>query len=95
MDKSKGKLYNIEQKEGILVDLQDIHNNSNTSNINKGNNICCINMSCYNCNRCYIKEYYTKKTIHSKIINKPLIDLYTISKKYNIDDIVFINNKNN
>ena len=77
---------NIIQKEGILVDLLNI---SNTSN-----NICCINMTC---NKCYIKEYKTEVNNTGNTntnTNKPLIDLHTVSNKYNIDGIIFHNNKN-
>lgn len=82
---------NIILKEGILVDFLNI---SNTSN-----NICCINMNCCNCNKCYIKEYETEvnntsNTNTNTNTNKPLIDLYTVHKKYNIDGIIFNNNKN-
>jgi hypothetical protein len=74
------------QKEGILVDLPDISNTDNKT--------CCVNMTCYNCNKCYIKEYKIKgnsfsNNTNNTNINKPLIDLYTILKKYNIDNISF------
>ena len=76
---------NIIQKEGILVDLLNI---SNTSN-----NICCINMTC---NKCYIKAYKTEVNNTGNTntnTNKPLIDLHTVSNKYNIDGIIlFIEN---
>jgi len=82
----------IKQKEDILVNLLDI------SNID--NNTCCVNITCYNCNKCYIKEYKTDvneinndENNNNNNTNKPLIDLYTVSKKYNIDGIIFNNNK--
>jgi hypothetical protein len=79
----------IIQKEGILVDLPDISNTDNKT--------CCVNMTCYDCNKCYIKEYKTEgnsfsdntNNTNNTDINKPLIDLYTILKKYNIDNILF------
>jgi len=87
--------------DGILVDLKP----NIIANNNNNNNMSCINMNCYDCNKCYIKEYEQKinKTYNITIdnsknneyyINKPLIDLITIPKKYDIDNINFNNNKN-
>jgi len=73
----------IIQTEGILVDMKDIQDHI-------GNHICCINKACYNCNKCYILEFKNNNSnsIDAEI-EKPLIDLYTILKKYNIDNILF------
>jgi hypothetical protein len=73
-------------KEGMLIDIQTINTN----------NKCCINVKCKNCEKCYIDEY--KPVINNNNnyynSNKPLIDLYSIQKKYNIDDIYFNINNN-
>jgi hypothetical protein len=76
----------IIQTEGILVDINDKYDIRN--------DICCINKACYNCNKCYIKEFknYNSTDNDDNVIvdiEKPLIDLYTILKRYNIDDILF------
>ena len=42
--------------------------------------------------KCYIKEYKTDVNKNKNNINKPLIDLHTKPKKYNIDNIYFNNN---
>jgi hypothetical protein len=88
MDKNKKSINNT---EGVLVDIFNI-SYTKTSN-------CCINMNYYNCNKCYIQEFkFCNNTninnSNSNDINKPLIDLYTIPKKYNIDDIIFLNKNN-
>lgn len=96
MDKDvKGVINKNTIKEGILVPIPTTDNN----------NECCMNMESYYCNKCYIKEYKTDVNKNNNKnngkdndnnINKPLIDLHTKSKKYNIDNINFdINNNQN